>query len=103
MSNVRFNFQDYYSPNFIDPLYSPYLLENRTFNKNELINTNEVKINKQLDFRKKYSHYPCPEGYESIRNDYCHKSPQYIQSDLYKMYEKQYFKSNKMTNEIFPK
>lgn len=61
---VRFNYEDYYSPNFIDPLYRPYILpqEDKSF----------------IYFRKSNSDYPCPLDYLSNGIDYCIKEKKYI-------------------------
>jgi len=67
--DVTQNFQDYYSPNFIDPLYRPYI-QKRTYNFNPMMmNLNEIRYNKGLTFKLKNAN-TCPIGFKK-ELDYC--------------------------------
>lgn len=75
MTSVTFPFEDYYQPEFVDPMYAQY--QNQQFQFNPwLMNQNEVRYNLGWRFKKKYSHYPCPMGFRNVDTDYCER---YIQ------------------------
>lgn len=72
MTEINFPFESYYLPNFVDPLFVPYMKQNRRHFFNPLtMNINEIKYNWAYDFKKKHSNYPCPDGFHSKGIDYC--------------------------------
>ena len=68
--NITHNFEDFYSNDFIDPLYAQYYKRPFTFNS-ETENPNEVRYNKGLNFRLKYNFYPPPMGYQKDQFGFC--------------------------------
>jgi hypothetical protein len=73
MSRYVFPFKDYYKQSFVDPLYAPYTKRKELSINPYTMNLNEIKYNRGLDFKKKYSEYPCPMGFKNIGDDYCSK------------------------------
>jgi hypothetical protein len=68
-------YSDFYRPDFVDPLYSQYLLPRNIPFNDYLLNKNEVRDGcKGIYFRKKNSEYPCPPGYSCRDIDYCYKN-----------------------------
>jgi hypothetical protein len=68
---TEFNFYDYYKPNFVDPLYAPYMTS-RPLNPNPwTMNPNEIRYAQGYDFKKQFSHWGCPVGFTKKGYDYC--------------------------------
>jgi hypothetical protein len=78
---------NYYDPNFVDPLYAQYSPLNRTFPFNRAtMNVNEVRRGKGMTFTKKYTHYPCPMGWQSEGVNECapiERGKPHFYTDLY--------------------
>ena len=106
MTDVTFNFEDYYKRDFIDPLYRPYLERRMTPLNPYTINANEIRYNQGYDFKLKHSFYPCPIGFQRKKIDYCERIsernlPLFYLKDQNK--DESYMpKTNKIFTSIYP-
>jgi len=99
---------DYYSPNFVDPLYKPYQrkcvkgIDNKQYSINPYkkqgseVYPELVRFNKGAIFQKQFNNWACPMGYESYTptgedTGYCIPKKSNVKDVFYSdIYEKQH-------------
>ena len=71
MTDVIFNFEEYYSKDFVDPMFAQYQNRKHYFDP-FTTNANELRNGKNF-FKKQFSILPCPTGMQRMKNnpDYC--------------------------------
>lgn len=99
--DVTFNFYDYYKPGFIDPLYTQYEEVKPLYFNPWTMNPNEIRIDWGYDFKKQFSHWPCPVGFKSKGIDFCTRNINQVPL-FYTRQKPNYFWCNNIKESVFP-